>query len=82
MGEDLFWKDLDCRRPRSSKIMQAWSDFLDKLKAGAEIIPIRATGDTPEDKPHHGRNRGSLFYFPFFILTLLLKRNLYPFLFM
>jgi len=62
--------------------MQAWSDFLDKLKAGAEIIPIRATADTPEDKPHHGRNRGSLLYFSFFILMFLLKRNLYPFLFM
>lgn len=26
------------------KMMQAWADYLDKLKAGAEIIPIRAAG--------------------------------------
>jgi integrase len=28
--------------PERKKMMQAWADYLDKLKAGAEIIPIRA----------------------------------------
>ena len=26
------------------KMMQAWADYLDKLKAGAEVIPLRQTG--------------------------------------
>ena len=28
--------------PERKKMMQAWADYLDKLKAGAEIIPFRA----------------------------------------
>ncbi len=28
--------------PERKKMMQSWADYLDKLKAGAEIIPIRA----------------------------------------
>ena len=27
--------------PERKAMMQAWADYLDKLKAGAEIIPIR-----------------------------------------
>lgn len=30
--------------PERKKMMQAWADYLDKLKAGAEIIPFRAVG--------------------------------------
>lgn len=30
--------------PERKKMMQAWANFLDKLKAGAVIIPIRAAG--------------------------------------
>lgn len=30
--------------PERKKMMQAWADYLDKLKAGAEIIPFRAAG--------------------------------------
>ena len=30
--------------PERKKMMQAWADYLDGLKAGARIIPIRATG--------------------------------------
>lgn len=30
--------------PERKAMMQAWADYLDKLKAGAEIIPIRAAG--------------------------------------
>lgn len=29
--------------PERRKMMQAWADYLDKLKAGAEVIPIRIT---------------------------------------
>ena len=28
--------------PERKKMMQAWADYLDKLKAGAEVIPFRA----------------------------------------
>lgn len=28
--------------PERTAMMQAWADYLDKLKAGTEIIPIRA----------------------------------------
>jgi integrase len=28
--------------PERKKMMQTWSDYLDKIKAGAEVIPIRA----------------------------------------
>jgi integrase len=27
--------------PERKKMMQAWADYLDELKAGAEIIPLR-----------------------------------------
>jgi hypothetical protein len=27
--------------PEQHKMMQEWADYLDKLKAGAEIIPIK-----------------------------------------
>ena len=27
--------------PERKKMMQDWADYLDKLKAGAEVIPIR-----------------------------------------
>ena len=30
--------------PERKAMMQAWADYLDKLKAGAEIIPIKAAG--------------------------------------
>lgn len=30
--------------PERKKMMQAWADYLDKLKVGAEIIPFRAVG--------------------------------------
>jgi integrase len=30
--------------PERRKMMQAWADYLDNLKAGAKIIPIRAAG--------------------------------------
>ena len=30
--------------PERKKMMQAWADYLDKLKAGAEIIPFRSVG--------------------------------------
>ena len=30
--------------PKRKVMMQAWADYLDKIKAGAEIIPIRAAG--------------------------------------
>lgn len=30
--------------PERKKMMQAWADYLDGLKAGARVIPIRATG--------------------------------------
>jgi integrase len=30
--------------PERKKMMQAWADYLDKLKTGAEIIPFRAAG--------------------------------------
>lgn len=30
--------------PARKEMMQAWADYLDKLKAGAEIVPIRAAG--------------------------------------
>ncbi len=29
--------------PDRKKMMQAWADYLDAIKAGAKIIPIRAT---------------------------------------
>lgn len=29
--------------PAGRKMMQQWADYLDKLKAGAEIIPINQT---------------------------------------
>jgi len=29
--------------PERKKMMQAWADFLDKLKAGAEVIPLHGT---------------------------------------
>lgn len=29
--------------PERKKMMQAWADYLDAIKAGAKIIPIRAT---------------------------------------
>ena len=32
------------RLPERKAMMQAWADYLDKIKAGAEIIPIRAAG--------------------------------------
>lgn len=28
------------RLPERRKMMQAWADYLDKLKAGAEVLPI------------------------------------------
>ena len=28
--------------PERTAMMQAWADYLDKLKAGAEVIPLRA----------------------------------------
>ena len=28
--------------PERSAMMQDWADYLDKLKAGADVIPIRA----------------------------------------
>jgi integrase len=31
--------------PERKKMMQAWSDYLDKLKAGAVIIPIKRQAD-------------------------------------
>ena len=27
--------------PERRKMMQTWADYLDKLKAGAEVIPLR-----------------------------------------
>ena len=33
-------KDARDRRDEARKMMQDWADYLDKLKAGAEIIPI------------------------------------------
>lgn len=30
--------------PERKKMMQSWADYLDKIKTGAEIIPIRAAG--------------------------------------
>lgn len=30
--------------PERRRMMQAWSDYLDKLKAGAEILPFKAAG--------------------------------------
>lgn len=30
--------------PERHKMMQAWADYLDKLKAGAEVIPLHRTG--------------------------------------
>jgi hypothetical protein len=27
--------------PERRKMLQAWADYLDKLKAGAEVIPLR-----------------------------------------
>jgi len=29
--------------PERKKMMQAWADYLDAIKSGAKIIPIRAT---------------------------------------
>ena len=29
--------------PERRKMMQDWADYLDKLKAGAEIVPINQT---------------------------------------
>jgi integrase len=29
--------------PQRRAMMQAWADYLDKLKAGAEVIPLRGT---------------------------------------
>jgi integrase len=29
--------------PERKKMMQAWADYLDGIKAGAKIVPIRAT---------------------------------------
>jgi hypothetical protein len=30
-------------RDERKTMMQAWADYLDKLKAGAEVIPLRGT---------------------------------------
>ena len=30
--------------PERKKMMQAWADYLDGIKAGAKIIPIRSVG--------------------------------------
>jgi hypothetical protein len=30
--------------PERKKMMQAWADYLEGIKSGAKIIPIRATG--------------------------------------
>jgi len=32
--------------PERRKMMQAWADYLDGLKAGAQVIPLFNTGDT------------------------------------
>jgi hypothetical protein len=29
--------------PERRRMMQAWADYLDKLKAGAEVIPLHGT---------------------------------------
>lgn len=28
--------------PERKKMMQSWADYLDRLKAGGEVVPIRA----------------------------------------
>ncbi len=33
--------------PERKKMMQHWADYLDKLKAGAEVIPLRGAPRTP-----------------------------------
>lgn len=30
--------------PERKKMVQAWADYLEEIKAGAQIIPIRTTG--------------------------------------
>ena len=32
--------NFDERLPERHKMMQQWADYLDKLKAGAEVIPL------------------------------------------
>jgi hypothetical protein len=33
--------------PARRKMMQAWADYLDKLRKGADVVPIRAARERP-----------------------------------